>query len=289
MNAQYLSIAEFKIKVQSENMADIAFEEAYPPYFSSDYSGETDLVIKAIEGIPHDLLTTDNFLFEAKNLDQHFFSIYQRGDSYKLIIYNQQQPDLVQQVAVLNNQLNEWEVYCNQSVEQKIIPLQYPFGPLMLYYLTVKFDAIMLHSSGVSDKEKGRVFTGFSGVGKSTMAGLWQKAGCEIINDDRLIIRKVNDAYKIYNTPMFYVDAPKEAALHSISLIHHAAENSLNKLNGAYAVSRVMAHCIQHSYSNNFIHHHLEFLSQLCANISVYEVGFKPDNKIVDFIKENAD
>ena len=284
LNSKIICVADFKIKIQSEDVADIIFEEGYAPFFVSDYSGKPDVTINAIKGIPKDLLVKDNLLFEAKNQQLDFFSIYQQGTSYKLIIYDQQNINTVQQVAVLNNELNEWKIYCNQDDNNKINPLLYPLGPLVLYYLTVKFDAIMLHASGVFDGTQGRLFSGFSGVGKSTMAGLWQKAGSKIINDDRLIIRKNNNGYTMHNTPMFYVDIPKEAPLHSIYLVHHSAENTIKKLNGAIAVSRIMAHCIQHGYNNNFIQHHLEFLSQLCNNISVYDVGFKPDISIVDFI-----
>lgn len=283
-----LSIAGFKIKLQSESISDITFEEGYAPFFVSDYPGKPDVTIKAINGIPKDLLKKNHLLFEVKNQQLDFFSIYQQGTSYKLIIYDQQNINIVQQVAILNSELNEWKVYCNQDDNNKINPLLYPLGPLVLYYLTVKFDAIMLHSSGVFDNDKGRIFSGFSGVGKSTMAGLWQKAGNKIINDDRLIIRKNNNGYTMHNTPMFYVDIPKEAPVHSISLIHHSAENTIKKLNGAIAVSRIMACCIQHGYNNNFIQHHLEFLSQLCNNISVYDVGFKPDISIVDFIRTKS-
>jgi hypothetical protein len=273
--------------VQLENNAGITFEEGYPPFFISDHLDKPDVVIKAFNGIPADLLGKNNLLFEAKNLQQDFFSIYRQGTSYKLIIYDQQGMDSVQQVAILNKELNEWEVYCNKDSDGRINPLLYPLGPLVLYYLTVKSDAIMLHASGIFDNEKGRIFSGFSGAGKSTMAGLWQKAGSKIINDDRLIIRKSNKGYTIYNTPMLYADVPKEAPLHFIDIIHHAAENNIKRLNGAIAVSRLMAHCIQHSYNMNFIQHHLEFLSQLCNHISVFDVGFKPDIEIVDFISLN--
>ncbi|MGD0711634.1 MAG: hypothetical protein ABR968_10710 [Bacteroidales bacterium] len=287
MKTQFLSIAGFKIKMQSENIAGIAFEEGYPPFFISYHSYKPDVIICAFNGIPNDLLTKNDLLFEAKNQQQDFFSIYRQGDSYKFIIYDQQDMKIVQQVAILNNALTEWIVYCNADSNGKINPLLYPLGPLVLYYLTVKSDAIMLHASGVFDNEKGRIFSGFSGAGKSTMAGLWQKSGSLIINDDRLIIKKNKEAYTMHNTPMPYADIPKEAPLHSVYLIRHAAENTIKKINGAMAVSGIMAYCIQHGYNNDFIQHHLEFLSHLCEHISVFDVGFKPDIEIVDFISLN--
>ena len=51
-----------------------------------------------------------------------------------------------------------------------------------------------------------------------------------IINDDRLIIRKKNNSYSIYNTPMNYIDVPKEKNLDAIYLIKHARENTIKKI-----------------------------------------------------------
>jgi hypothetical protein len=93
----------------------------------------------------------------------------------------------------------------------------------------------------------------------------------------------------MHNTPMYYVDIPKEKPLHSIYLICHSRENIINKLSGATAVSRLMAYCIQHGYNSIILQHHLEFLTQLCSKVSIYEVGFKPDTEIVDLIKGHAD
>ena len=59
---------------------------------------------------------------------------------------------------------------------------------------------------------------GPSGVGKSTMAKIWHDEGALVIDDDRLIIRKMGDRFYIYNTPMFYVDKPKLVTIESCIL-----------------------------------------------------------------------
>jgi hypothetical protein len=289
VDSQLLSVAGFTIKVNSERNEAISFEEGYVPFFIHDSSVKPDIIVKAVNGIPDKLLHKDRLLFDARNQDQDFFSIHQMDNSYKFIITEQKENGRIQQVALLNHELTEWIVYCNPEINGKTCPLLYPLGPIMLYYLTVKSDAIMLHASGVLKESKGYIFSGFSGAGKSTMAGLWQETGSKIVNDDRLIIRKTKKGYSIYNTPMFYADIPKEAPLNSISLIHHSPENTIKKISGAKAVSRILANCIQHGYDNTFIEHHLEFLSGLCGRIPVYEVGFKPEAEVVDFIIEHAD
>lgn len=254
-----------------------------------NFKGKPDITIQVIDSIPTELKSENNVLFVAGNDSQKFYSISKYEDYYKFIVYNQLSGNMIQQVALLSKDMLQWTVYTNTTGENgEIYPLQYPLGPIILYYLTVKFDAIMLHASGIDDNSEGRIFSGFSGVGKSTMAAIWQFKGSTIINDDRLIIRKENNEYFIYNTPMFYQDKPKKTKLKAIHLIHHSPENTVKKISGVLAISKVMAFCIQNNYNANFIEHHLEFLSGLCSIIPVYDIGFKPDPNIVDFIKLHA-
>jgi hypothetical protein len=283
-----IAVAGFTIRIQSENVENIALEDGYIPFIKSKFSENQDVLIHSNAGIPSALLTPSKIIFEAKNESQLFFSISEYNDDYKFIIYNQQSQKDIQQVAILKRDLSVWTVYSANAVDP-VYPLLYPLGALVLYYLTVKYDAIMIHASGVFDGLKGRIFTGFSGVGKSTMAGLWMNKGNLIINDDRLIIRKENDAYFMHNTPMFYSDQPKKKQLHSVNLIRHAKLNSLHQISGVQAVSRIMAFCIQHSYNAEYLEHHLDFISGLCNHIKVYEVGFLPDDSITDFIKSHED
>jgi hypothetical protein len=156
-----------------------------------------------------------------------------------------------------------------------------------MHYLTVKSDAVMIHASCVFDGKKGRIFTGFSGNGKSTISKIWADAGNLIINDDRIIIRKSDGRYYAYNTPMYYSDISKKAPLDAIYLISHCPENRMKKISGALAVSKVLAFCIQNNFEQKLIQNHLNFLSELSAHVSVYELGFVPDASVVKFIVDN--
>jgi len=144
-----------------------------------------------------------------------------------------------------------------------------------------------MHASCAFDGKKGRMFSGFSGTGKSTMSMIWAKSGSQIINDDRLVIRKIDGQFFLYNTPMYYVDQSKKAPLSAIYLIRHYPENKANKVKGALAVSKVMAFCIQNNFDKSFINKRLEFFSDLCGATPVYELGFVPNESVVSYIAEN--
>jgi len=291
LNTITLSIAGFKIKLLSEAGVKIGVEEGYLPFVISGHHEDADISIKTIEKkhLTGDYLSEKDLIFEAKDSHLKYYSIFREDQGYKFFIYNQEGPNTIQQLAYLDEGLTTWTVYAGPSGPGKeIFPLLYPLGPLVLYYLTVKFEAIMIHASGILDGKKGRLFTGFSGTGKSTMANLWLKSGSSVINDDRLIIRAAKTGFVIHNTPMFYADSPKVAPLHTINLIKHAQKNEVTRLNGANAVSGLMAYCIQHSYDQGYIEHHLDFLAGLCSQLPVYEVGFTPHLEIVGFIKTYA-
>ena len=285
-NTLNLIIAGFSINLISE--IEIELEEGYLPFTDQYIDNKPDVVIQCYKGIKPDILKDSHLVFEAKNDEQRFYSIYKNQENLIFVIYNQQSRDEIQQVAVLDESFTIWKVYSNVT-DGKLLPLKYPMGPIIMHYMTLKSDAVMMHASCAFDGKQARIFTGFSGNGKSTISKLWADAGNLIINDDRIIIRKSADGYFAYNTPMYYTDRPKKAPLNAIYLISHSPENKIKKLSGALAISKVMAFSIQNNFDKQFIQSRLEFFSNLCLSIPVYELGFVPDKSVVNFILANEE
>lgn len=276
-----IKIADFTIRFKSG--LNLYFDEGYLP-FIVDSTGKSDIEVDCKKGIPNDIFKGCQILFEAKSDDKKFYSVLKYGTSLGFILYNQQNINEIQQIGILDSTFRHWKIYSEPLDDGQLYTMKYPMGPILLYYLAVNNNAVMIHASGVFDGKKGRIFTGFSGTGKSTMAHQWLTSGSTIINDDRLIIRKINDKYFMYNTPMYYADQPKSAPVNEIHLIHHSPENSSMLITGAQAVSKVMAYCIQNNYDKRLIKNYIDFLSGLCMNANIYETGFLPDQSIVKYI-----
>lgn len=161
-----------------------------------------------------------------------------------------------------------------------------PMGVLLTIILANCHNGLVIHASGVNDNGRGYLFTGVSGIGKSTMARLWQTEGAQIVNDDRLMVMPNSFGYVIANTPMpYYDDVPKYAQLKGIFLLSQAKSNSLVQLKGATAVAKVMANCMQHLHSKYYIANHLGIIQSISCNIPVFELAFKPDGDIVTLIR----
>jgi len=109
-----------------------------------------------------------------------------------------------------------------------------------------------------------------------------------MINDDRVIIRKEEDGYVAYNTPMYYTDEPRKTRLDTVFLISHSPENKIACRRDASAVTGIMAFSIQNNYDVRFVQHHLAFFSEMCLSVPVYDLGFVPDESVIKFIEENG-
>ena len=282
---KYIEIAEFSIHLFSE----VAFEleEGYGPFEKTEDNFVADFKIECILNLPDEIpFEISEPIFEAENDAQKFYSIYRLESGLGIVIYNQQDINQIQQIAILDESFTSWKIY-SAKYQDIHLPLKYPMGPILMHYITLKTNAVMMHASCAYDGTKARIFTGFSGAGKSTMSMIWSEAGNQIINDDRLIVRKMEDGFYVYNTPMYYQDIPKKAPLNSIYLISHSPENTINKLSGALAVSKVMAFSIQNNFDRQFINSRIDLFTDINNHVAIYELGFVPDKQVVQFVIAN--
>jgi hypothetical protein len=229
-------------------------------------------LVEEINGVP------------VKN-SENFWSVYKRRSDLYIKTLFPHSPAEKEAILKFSLTTRQWELYFKGGGDETD-PLEYPLDGLILYYLTVIHGDIMIHASGVNHSGHGYIFSGVSGKGKSTLAKLWDAAGGKVIHDDRLIIRNLAGTWKMFNTPVYNDDIPRESVLSRIYLIGHGTENIFIPVKGATAVSLVLANCIQHNWSPEIIARVMGTLSMMCNNIPVVKLSFRPDKSIIDFILE---
>jgi hypothetical protein len=119
------------------------------------------------------------------------------------------------------------------------------------------------------------------------MAKLWENTGAKVIHDDRLILRNTRGGYRMFSTPVYNNDEPRESTINKIFIIEHGAENMLVPLKGASAVTQVMSNCVQHNWGPDIIARLLGSISIMCGAIPTSKLFFKPDRSVIDLILEN--
>ena len=250
-------------------------------------SALADLMIHCHVGCANAPRTWGKELYSAKNGEDALWRIFDWTDGICIHVNDSEELSRLQHIAFYDAKQQTWTIYSDVNERGELESLRYPMMPLILYYLSTEHQALLIHASGVFDGTHGRLFSGFSGVGKSTMAGLWQASGAQVINDDRLMLRKIDGHWCIFNTPMYYSDVPKKAPLHFIYLPYHHPSNLYERGKGIQMSMRFMAHCIQHGYNEKHVQWHLDQVMDIANNIPITRLGVVPTMDILTFIKEH--
>ncbi|MBU4418310.1 MAG: hypothetical protein KJ594_00265, partial [Candidatus Omnitrophica bacterium] len=112
------------------------------------------------------------------------------------------------QIMLVNKTFNRVKAYLlpkkNKGKVWNTSDIIYDFlQVLLINYFAQRNQGIFTHSVGIKDvDDRGLLFAGKSGAGKSTTARLWHKhSKAMVLNDDRIIVRKVNGKFFIYGSP----------------------------------------------------------------------------------------
>lgn len=283
-----LQIADFNFGIYSENLFPIQLEEGFSDFILTETSSiDRSIFVHANSiDLPKDAVLS----YEAKQNEIILWRIYHQKEVIYLDVFHPIDANLQQRASYAIKE-KRWDIYCqpskNEDGELVLMPLAYPMAPLIWYYLTIEEKVIMVHASGVTINGKGRLFSGFSGVGKSTLAGIWENEGAKIINDDRLLLRIKSDGIWMYNTPMPYYDHSKKAQVHHLYLPFHAPTNSHSLLTGAEGMANFLAFCIQHGYQKNILLHHVSVVEEILEKCSIARLGVVPTTSICTFIESH--
>ncbi len=223
------------------------------------------------------------------NLIPYEWNVYEFKEHFSLVIKINDESS----ISLVKADFNLYQKNISVSLKLKsnahslnLEPFFQPFGPLLLNYVTHFNHGLLLHASGVNDGQNGYVFSAVSGTGKSTMAGLWQQKGAQIINDDRLVLTPQDNKIIMTNTPMpYYQDVYKESEVSAVFLLKQSKKNYIKPLPGVIGITGLMSNCIQFLYNKDMVRKHLESITNITKKCPVYEVGFKPTTEIIDIIR----
>lgn len=144
--------------------------------------------------------------------------------------------------------------------------------PWLLYPKGVFF----LHASRVEVGGKALVFTGPSGVGKTTQAALWSACGGGIIRgNDRVLLRRGEGRWQTYG---YFEDGdspvcdPTPLPLAALVLPEHATENAVTRMAPAKAVAGLMSQMMAETWDSAMQQAVLEAVLELVQQCPVYRL-----------------
>jgi len=202
-------------------------------------------------------------------------------------------------IAEINNDESRVHIFCSpEIIERKsdnkkhrllANPFSYPLDQiLMMRYLAGREGGIC-HSAGWVINGQGLIFAGRSGAGKSTLSKILDYIENTFpLSDDRMIIRKKNDSYKIYGTPWAGEEEIAEnqsAPLAALFFLHQKDENKITKLSPSEAVSQLMPVVSIPWYDKTRVEQMMAFYDDMLTHIPAYNLSFRPDASAADCLK----
>jgi hypothetical protein len=169
-------------------------------------------------------------------------------------------------------------------------PLEYPLDELLMTNLLARGRGVEVHALGIRDRDgRGYLFTGHSGAGKSTTAGLWEKEGVLVLSDDRIILRYQDGVFWMYGTPWHgesQLAAAERTELSRIFVLGRGKQNELVPLSPAEAVSQLFARSFVPFYEPAALGYTLELLQRIAEAVPCAELRFVPDDNVVGFVRK---
>lgn len=149
---------------------------------------------------------------------------------------------------------------------------------------------LCLHASCVDTSLGGILFSGVSGIGKSTQAELWCKhRSSRQINGDRPILSKGQKGWLAWGSP--YAGSSRchvneSCPVTAIVMLKQDAECNLRRLSLPEAFRAVWSGLTMHSWDEKLVEKASELTMDLISTVPVFEFGCTPDERAVDYLEE---
>jgi len=159
----------------------------------------------------------------------------------------------------------------------------------------IKKQSLILHCCYISYKDHAILFSGPSGIGKSTQGYLWERyKNSTTINGDRCLLVKEDENWYVYGWPVCGssgICINERYKLGTIIFLNQGKENNVIHLEKSKAIKKMVSQLTINYWDKNFINDAISLAENICDKINLYELTCTPDEKAVNtlevVLKEN--
>lgn len=163
------------------------------------------------------------------------------------------------------------------------------FSHIAFEELLLKHQRMILHASFVNTKEGGILFSGPSGIGKSTQAKLWRDLeGAEIINGDRTILGKKKGIWNAWGSP--YAGSSgcwiaKDFPIKTIIILSQGEESEIQRMDNHVAFRKLFSETTINAWNQQYMTEVIDMMIDLIKTVPIYYMKCKPDKTAVEVVK----
>jgi MoaA/NifB/PqqE/SkfB family radical SAM enzyme len=286
---RYYGIAGITVKVESDLPI---IETTFDPKFESfrlEEPGDDVISIRHHFSLPR---------LQKQDLGTEVYrrppwAIYQKGSSWIYLgIPPQERDEELDRMAVFNENHTHARIYSRHDKlyrEGKLGSLtMFPTDQILLARVLADREGCYFHSSGVKLDDKGFLFVGHSEAGKSTTVTML-KEKAEILCDDRIIVRKKAEGFRIYGT-WSHGDVPDVSAasapLQAILFLKQSPGNRIVPVEDRKdSLQNLLACLITPLETTDWWEKTLSFIETLVKGVPCYTMYFNKSGEIIESLR----
>ncbi len=288
--------SEFGLKPPKKNNQGELFTEFYDDFL---YLGEdkADIIIEVniVDSLPEISAAED--IFVSFHPDAHIeqWRMQKKDNSY---IYRCALEDR-NQIMLVNETFDRVTAYLLTDKDKgrvwNIAHIVFDFlQVLLINYLALRKNGVFVHSIGVRDLNgRGLLFAGKSGAGKSTTARLWHKySKATVLNDDRIIVRRLNDNFFIHSSPWhgefkdYHITYLESAPSDKLFFIYHAPKNTIQRISEKEAFNLLYPTLFPTFWDKRCLENVVSFCQDLTRSVPCFSLGFINNEEVVEFVRK---
>lgn len=215
------------------------------------------------------------------------YEIYKNGNNW-IYQYNVGNHINAYKALLYCENVNTYHLYLPLR-HKKLLEKGFNLSNMMgLEWVFSHYGHIIMHASIVGYRDEAILFTGASGVGKSTQAQLWRLyKNADILNGDKTLIR-VEDRITAYGSPFAGssgIICNKKLPVKAIILLEHAPYNQITKLEGVELFKRLYPRFWVQEWEESLCVRELDLIEKILKNIPVYLLKCRPEKGAVELVE----
>lgn len=208
--------------------------------------------------------------------------IFQEGDSYTFVLYpNNEDTSYVMSVT---SDFSQSVVSSNGGLFKSPFVLN-NFLMMTYAFASASENTLMIHASVIRNNEKGYLFLGKSGTGKSTHSQLWLDyiPGSDLLNDDNPIVRVLNDSeVRVYGSPW----SGKTPCYRNLSVpvgavvrLYQAPQNKIEPLKSLVGFAEILSSCSVMKWDRRIYDGVCDTASTVALRVRSFKLHCLPDEE----------
>lgn len=178
--------------------------------------------------------------------------------------------------------------------DRSVYPLEYPLDEVLMIHRLACGHGLEVHAVGIVDeRDRGHLFLGHSGAGKSTTARLWlAQPDIRILSDDRIILRRQNGQLRMYGTPWHGdagISSPHSAPVTNIYFLEQYRHDEILSMAPGVAAAELFARSFVPRHCAQGLEFALSFIENVARTIPCKIFRFVPQQSAVEAIRHARD